>query len=507
MTGGRGPSADMSNMAAFARLPADSSAAFPSGGPKFVNGVYFFPTDPFADDASNWDGMVPLPQAQIRIRSRFAYKVSRSLWWGRGRRHFAAAGLMASCALLAACASAARSVSETPNSSVAAVQTPIRLSASLPGLRSGRPYGQRAVETARLEPAQEADGRSDEVRLAPQPGTVESDAAAGEPAEASVGAVPAQTGFSFLNRDAAPDRAVTELVAFHSAPFPYNGAQPGGSPFFNVNQDGQRGHRGRRGQVLWEGRTFSDNRVLVHVPAHFDPDRPAVMVLFLHGYGATLSRDVAARQQVPQQISASGANAVLVAPQFAKDARDPSIGHFWEQGGFRTFLREAAQQLARASGNPAAVERFAHMPIVLVAYSGGYYPGSFCLKDIAGSHRVRGILMLDAAYGEFERYADWAAENRSSFLVSSYTPFTARQNAGLKALLAARGVPLHSSVTESVTRGGATFLAADYPHNDYVTQAWTEDPIRDILARMPELRLRDPQAIASMDTAPTASIH
>ena len=42
-----------------------------------------------------------------------------------------------------------------------------------------------------------------------------------------------------------------------------------------------------------------------------------MIVVFFHGNGATLERDVRDRQLVPQQISDSGVNAVLLAPQLA----------------------------------------------------------------------------------------------------------------------------------------------------------------------------------------------
>ena len=123
------------------------------------------------------------------------------------------------------------------------------------------------------------------------------------------------------------------------------------------------------------------------------------------------------------------------------------------------------------------------------------------------ANRTRSVLMLDAAYGELEQYADWAASNRSNVLVSGYTHFTARQNGELRGLLAARGVSIQPRLSDGLARGGATFLPADSPHNDYVTQAWTEDPIRDMLMRMPGLRLQDPQAVAAVDMMPTGSIH
>ncbi len=79
---------------------------------------------------------------------------------------------------------------------------------------------------------------------------------------------------------------MTGLEDFETAPFPYHGTVPAsGRPFLNVGTDGHWGHVNFRGQVLWESDTFSDDRVLLHIPPGFDPKRPAVMVVFFHGHG------------------------------------------------------------------------------------------------------------------------------------------------------------------------------------------------------------------------------
>jgi hypothetical protein len=121
--------------------------------------------------------------------------------------------------------------------------------------------------------------------------------------------------------------------------------------------------------------------VLLHIPPGFDANKPGVMIVFFHGHGAILARDVRDRQQVPAQISASGANAVLVAPQFAVDAADSSPGKFGEPGGFKRFLDEAAGQLAKLHGDPRTKQTFANMPIVIVAYSGGASSRAFAASS------------------------------------------------------------------------------------------------------------------------------
>ena len=87
----------------------------------------------------------------------------------------------------------------------------------------------------------------------------------------------------------------------------------------------------------------------MHVPESFDIRKPGVIVVFFHGNGATLERDVRDRQLVPQQITDSGANAVLLAPQLAVDAADSSAGKFWQPGGLKRFIDEVGQSISPAS--------------------------------------------------------------------------------------------------------------------------------------------------------------
>jgi hypothetical protein len=293
----------------------------------------------------------------------------------------------------------------------------------------------------------------------------------------------------------------TKLVAFETAPFPYHGAQPGGGPFLNAGGEGRRAHRTGRGQVLWENQTFADNRVLLHIPAGFDPGRPSVLVVFFHGWGATLTRDVLERQRVAAQVSASGANAVLVAPQFAFDARDSSAGKFWQPGAFRRFLDEAAYKLAREYGDPASERRFATAPVILVAYSGGFLPAAFSLQDGGATERVRGVVLLDAAYGRLDTFANWIGKDKSGFFLSAYTQYTQGHNSELKSMMAARGIALHGGLGAELSPGTATFIGTGHEasHMSYVTRAWADDPLKIILTKLPEFARPDNTPVASIN--------
>jgi hypothetical protein len=118
----------------------------------------------------------------------------------------------------------------------------------------------------------------------------------------------------------------------------------------------------------------------------------------------------------------------LVAPQLAVDAADSSAGKFWEPGAFKRFVGEAAGQLARLYGDRLAEQTFARMPIVIVAYSGGYLPTAWALERGGLKARVRGVVLLDGLYGELDKFANWIAGNRSAFFASIYTRLTKRHN-------------------------------------------------------------------------------
>jgi hypothetical protein len=276
---------------------------------------------------------------------------------------------------------------------------------------------------------------------------------------------------------------LTTLVSMKSSAFPYFGNNPASDlPFLNFAKGDRRGHRNNGGRVYWQDETFSDSRVLVHVPESFDIRKPGVIVVFFHGNGATLERDVRDRQLVPQQISESGANAVLLAPQLAVDAADSSSGKFWQPGGFKRFINESAEQLARLYGDPGA----ASMPIVIVGYSGGFQPTAWSL-DVGGiSNHVRGVLLLDAVYGELDKFASWIETHRSGFFVSSYTHYTARHDQDLMHMLHEKGIAISEDMDAPLNPGSVVFVETPegVTHRDYVTHAWTQNPVERVLAKM-----------------------
>ncbi|KYG20189.1 alpha/beta hydrolase [Bradyrhizobium sp. AT1] len=284
-----------------------------------------------------------------------------------------------------------------------------------------------------------------------------------------------------------PRDDLTTLVSMKSSAFPYFGNNPASdAPFLNISKGDRRGHRSYSGRVFWQDETYNDSRVLMHVPEHFDVRKPGVIVVFFHGNGATLERDVRDRQLVPKQITDSGANAVLLAPQMAVDAADSSAGKFWQPGGFKRFMAESAEHLARATGDPNSARAFASMPIVIVGYSGGFLPTAWSLEVGGISDRVRGVVLLDAVYGEMDKFASWIESHRSGFFVSAYTRGTARRDRELMSTLRQKGISVAEDMDGPLRPGSVVFVETGdgITHRDYVTRAWTRDPLKDVLVKM-----------------------
>ena len=281
--------------------------------------------------------------------------------------------------------------------------------------------------------------------------------------------------------------AKSQLVAFNASPFPYRGAIPStNKPFLDAKDGKRRGHTTSKGDVCWEDATYSDRRSLLFLPAGYNPQLPSLIVLYLHGQGATLERDVEGRQALPRQVAESGQNVALVAPQLAFDAADSSAGNFWKPGHFATYIDEAAERLMRLYGDRRVGPHFNAAQVVIVAYSGGFVTAAYSLQVGGLGSRVRGVVLLDSLYGEMDKFSSWIINNRSAFFVSAYTQSTKRRDEELERTLREKGIPIVHELEGPLKPGTVAFLSTrdGITHRDYVTLAWTDHPIKDVLQRI-----------------------
>jgi hypothetical protein len=287
-------------------------------------------------------------------------------------------------------------------------------------------------------------------------------------------------------------QSVTRILPFRWSPFPYRGAgDDGRTPFFNVveGKGRRRGRLSASGEVLWEDVVYSDAGVLLHVPASFDPRQPARIVVFFHGHGSSIDR-VASDMELARQLAQADVNAVLVAPQFAREAADSSPGKFWQPGIFARFIEEATLRLTDAAAanraeRPAVAAALRKAKVVLIAFSGGYKPAAFVLDRGGANARIDGVVLLDALYDEEERFARWfAAMRRQSFVASLYTDSTAPRQAILMDMLRRRRIAFGTELPASLRPGSAAFVACGsiQRHGRFVLEGPPRDPVRVLLA-------------------------
>lgn len=370
-----------------------------------------------------------------------------------GRSVVMASALLMSCALLQGCVN--QETNSQPGLNMASASNDVRVSRIIRTAYAPEPTGSDSFED-RFGAVTGFGRKADRERIR--------DTTASIPGSYKVASLSPEVAYE----PSPVKQAQTHLIGFENSAFPYDGSSPRGGSDFS------------------QGRRYQDNRVLVHVPTGFDVHKPGVIVVFFHGHGATLSRDVRDRQLLPKQITESGVNAVLVAPQLAYDAADSSAGKFWERGGLKRFMNEASDQLARVYGDPSTASTFAKMPVVIVAYSGGYVTAASSLQVGGLGNRVRGVVLLDALYGEIDKFASWITSHRSAFFISAYTHHTKRRDDQLVRILRDRHIVVRRELNGPLKPGTVAFLPTGegIRHRDYVTLAWTEHPVKDILVRM-----------------------
>ena len=95
----------------------------------------------------------------------------------------------------------------------------------------------------------------------------------------------------------------------------------------------------------------------------------------------------------------------------------------------------------------------------------------------------------------------WIENNRSGFFVSSYTQGTASRDRELMRMLRDKGIASPKTWAGRCVRAASFFreTGEGITHRDYVTQAWTRNPIEEVLVKMaaPSMRMASAPASSS----------
>jgi hypothetical protein len=113
-------------------------------------------------------------------------------------------------------------------------------------------------------------------------------------------------------------------------------------------------------------------------------------------------------------------------------------------------------------------------------------PAAWSLEVGGLGNQVRGVFLLDAVYGELDKFASWIENNRSGVFVSAYTRSTQRHEEELIRMLGEKGIAVSDSMDGPLRPGSVVFIntADTASHRGYVTYAWTENPLKDVLVKI-----------------------
>jgi hypothetical protein len=294
-----------------------------------------------------------------------------------------------------------------------------------------------------------------------------------------------------LNRDVkvlsakSPARGFTFIAELGNAPFPVSpdAVDHRGAPFWHgVEASGQRFRRLDENRYYTEAAVYSDARVLFHATRDFDPAKPFRLVLFLHGHGSEIEATVARHLDIPGQLDRAGVNAVLVAPQLARDAQESVPGKFVEPGRAAAFFDEAQGLLRAALGGDDAAWRKA--PIVIVAYSGGYRTAAQIISRGGVEGRVEGLVMLDAFFADAGLYAGWLARNHQrAFLYALYTRSSVEETTLLKTRLMERNIA-YATRDDGGPLAGVRLIEVDTPHGEIAQKGPPAEPVGALMRRL-----------------------
>jgi hypothetical protein len=96
------------------------------------------------------------------------------------------------------------------------------------------------------------------------------------------------------------------------------------------------------------------------------------------------------------------------------------------------------------------------------------------------------VFLLDAVYGELDKFASWIENDRTGFFVSAYTRYTKRHDQELIQMLKEKGIAVSDDMDGPLRPGSVVFVQTPdgVTHRDYVTHAWTENPLKEVLVKM-----------------------
>ena len=161
---------------------------------------------------------------------------------------------------------------------------------------------------------------------------------------------------------------------------------------------------------------YDDSSAVIVIPKgwHETPEGVNIIVHF-HGHRNNVLK-VLEKFKLPQQLTSSNKNAILVLAQGPKNAPDSFGGKMEDHNGFKYFIEEILEKL-RQDG---ILQKSNVNKIILSAHSGGYRPAAYVLECGGLTSSISAVFLFDAFYGQHDKFFNWV-KNYNGKLISIYT--------------------------------------------------------------------------------------
>jgi hypothetical protein len=216
---------------------------------------------------------------------------------------------------------------------------------------------------------------------------------------------------------------------------------------------------------------YSNNTVAIFIPKGFRETGQVDFVVHFHGWKNNVE-GVLGRYQLIEQLMESGRNAVLVVPQWPRNAPDSFGGKLEDPDGFKRFMADVVDTLRQQSA--LKKKDFAIGQIVLSGHSGGYEVISAIVDRGGLTEHVREVWLFDALYAQTDKFLAWIDRHLGRF-IDIYTEHggTKAETEQLMAKLKQRGTAVFAGKEGEakpldLQTNKLVFLYTDLPHNEVV---------------------------------------
>ena len=157
---------------------------------------------------------------------------------------------------------------------------------------------------------------------------------------------------------------------------------------------------------------YNDSSVALFIPKGFRPTDAVDFVVHIHGWWNNIDTALK-RYLLPQQLTESGKNAILVIPEGPRNAPDFFWGKLEDPAGFKKFIEDVADYLFRTG--KTTTRNVGN--VILSGHSGAYHPISYALMQGGVPEKIREVYLFDALYGQTEKFAHWIDHSQGKMVV------------------------------------------------------------------------------------------